>query len=149
MRFFHPMDARWCCPSTVFSFLLQLCSCYFSITYFYCQPAIIVCMFCGPFVLAHGCYMTREFRREHQDTVLCNCWSVTRKPLHLIKVISVLWTLGEQRYLNFFVFSLSSHWWWSLNYALGISLPCVLCSFWPLPLKTFHCYWNSTGWKSL
>ena len=101
VRFFHPMDARWCCPSTVFSFLLQLCSCYFSITYFYCQPAIliIVCMFCGPFVLAHGCYMTREFRREHQDTVVCNCWSVTRKPLHLIKVISVLWTLGEQRYL--------------------------------------------------
>ena len=26
--------------------------------------AIIVCMFCGPIVLAHGCYMTREFRRE-------------------------------------------------------------------------------------
>ena len=26
--------------------------------------ATIVCMFCGPIVLAHGCYMTREFRRE-------------------------------------------------------------------------------------
>ena len=26
--------------------------------------AIIVCMFCGPFVFTHGCYMTREFRRE-------------------------------------------------------------------------------------
>ena len=39
VRFFNPMDARWCCPSTVFSFLLHLCSCYFLITlYFYCQP---------------------------------------------------------------------------------------------------------------
>ena len=26
--------------------------------------AIIMCMFCGPFVFAHGCYMTREFTRE-------------------------------------------------------------------------------------
>ena len=26
--------------------------------------AIIVFMFCGPIVLAHGCYMTREFRRQ-------------------------------------------------------------------------------------
>ena len=81
VRFFHPMDARGCCPSTVFSFLQLICSCYFSITYFYCQPvdqlthcaassertiAIIVCMFCGPFVLAHGCYMPREFRREQR-----------------------------------------------------------------------------------
>ena len=31
--------------------------------------AIIVCMFCGPIVLAHGCYMTREVRREEGLTV--------------------------------------------------------------------------------
>ena len=30
--------------------------------------AIIVCTFCGPIVLAHGCYMTREFRREGKKT---------------------------------------------------------------------------------
>ena len=29
VRFFHPMDARWCCPSTVFSLLLHLCCRYF------------------------------------------------------------------------------------------------------------------------
>ena len=50
---------------------------------------------------------------------------------------------GEQRYLivqqlYFLVFSLSSHSWWSLNYALGISLPCILCSFLPLPIDAFH-----------
>ena len=33
--------------------------------------AIIVCMFCGPIVLAHGCYMTREFRREMLYAVRC------------------------------------------------------------------------------
>ena len=26
--------------------------------------AIIVCMFCGPFVFVHGCYMNREFKKE-------------------------------------------------------------------------------------
>jgi len=33
--------------------------------------AIIVCMFCGPIVLAHGCYMTREFRREMHFFAFC------------------------------------------------------------------------------
>ena len=33
--------------------------------------AIIVCMFCGPIVLAHGCYMTREFRREMHFSAFC------------------------------------------------------------------------------
>ena len=33
--------------------------------------AIIVCMFCGPIVLAHGCYMTREFRREMHFPAFC------------------------------------------------------------------------------
>ena len=33
--------------------------------------AIIVCMFCGPIVLAHGYYMTREFRREMHFSAFC------------------------------------------------------------------------------
>ena len=79
MRFFHPMDARWCCPSTVFSFSsTPLFLLFFNHVVFLLSAsrsincaassertiAIIVCMFCGPIVLAHGCYMTREFRRE-------------------------------------------------------------------------------------
>ena len=79
MRFFHPMDARWCCPSTVFSFSsTPLFLLFFNQVVFLLSAsrpincaassertiAIIVCMFCGPIVLAHGCYMTREFRRE-------------------------------------------------------------------------------------
>ena len=40
VRFFHPMDARWCCPSTVFSFsFTPLFLFSFLITlYFYYQP---------------------------------------------------------------------------------------------------------------
>ena len=79
VRFFHPMDARWCCPSTVFSFSsTPLFLLFFNHVVFLLSAsrsincaassehtiAIIVCMFCGPIVLAHGCYMTREFRRE-------------------------------------------------------------------------------------
>ena len=36
-----------------------------------CTIAIIVCMFCGPIVLAHGCYMTRELRREMHFSAFC------------------------------------------------------------------------------
>ena len=66
-----------------FRFLLHLCSCYFFNHVVFLLSAsrsincaassertiaIIVCMFCGPIVLAHGCYMTREFRREESFT---------------------------------------------------------------------------------
>ena len=65
---------------------------------------------------------------------------MTRWPLHLIKMISVLWRTKIFNCPTVILpcFSLSSHSWWSLNYALGISLPCILCSFLPLPIDAFH-----------
>lgn len=67
---------------------------------------------------------------------------MTRWPFHLINMICPI-DLRKQRYLivkqlYVLVFSLSSHWWWSLNYALGISLPGILCSFWPFAVEAFH-----------
>ena len=75
VRFFQPMDARWCCSNTVFQALAVvivesrfiLLSVSQSIN---CAAssertiAIFACVFFGSFVFEHGCNMTREFRQE-------------------------------------------------------------------------------------
>ena len=109
MRFFHPMDARWCCPSTVFFvfFYTFVPVIFFNHVVFLLSAsrsincaassertiAIIVCMFCGPIVLAHGCYMTREFRREGVLSTIPKAGKLSGLELHVIIQVATYYFL--------------------------------------------------------
>ena len=119
------MDARWCCPGTVFSFSsTPLFLLFFNHVVFLLSAsrsincaassertiAIIVCMFCGPIVLAHGCYMTREFRREVVSTpVHCEPiftqQSSPRSSHGPLRKTNIFWAFLQQEVSHRFMFT--------------------------------------------
>ena len=85
--------------------------------------AIVVCMFCGPFVFAHGCYMKREFRREMflESKVLLSSNISHTKLLNFPKIQTVVLTysfIPGGSNMTILVFSMRSfHFWYSLSYS--------------------------------